>query len=464
MVVGPGFKSNAQVTASNQGVPALQTAVYPGPFDLHTDKQLRDTIENIVFPQIVDALTGKVTEEKGAKAEKVNPREIVLSGTIDEVNRFFTTNQWSDGLAIVPPTIDRVEEFLKYTDVPAYEDICILSPSSQRVTPWNIAVNGVMAGCRPEYMPLLVAMVKSLAKNTGHLGSTHSWIPILEISGPVARQLNIDHGQGLIAAPVNAVIGRALGLMVTNLVGYKLKELRMGSFGYVQPYVLSEDEESLDMIGWEAFNVEKGFDRNVSTVSMGLSTILGSNAIPAVSDPDLVLQIIAYDIVNKEAFGTGIIRTARTVLIGPTTAQLLAEGGYTKESVKTYLRKVARKITYTWTFSQVYGSPGHIYPPFNDQLAINIAKTEKGKLPPWYPKFDRWEEIETTPSIGKEIDILVCGDPSRNKVQTLAGSVLSAHMEIQLPANWNTLMEALGYPPLENFYRNKQPLVTSRRT
>lgn len=453
MVVGPGFDSNARVTGSNQGVPALQTAVYPGPFDLHTDEQLRDNIESIVFPRIIEALTKTVTEVEGAETEPADPKEIVFTGTVDDVNRLFTNNQWSDGLAIVPPTVKRVEEFLKYTDIPLHEEICVLSPSSQRVTPWNIAVHGVMAGCRPEYMPLLIAMVKSLSTNTGHLGSTHSWIPIFEISGPVARQLNIDHGQGLIAAPANAVIGRALGLVVTNLVGYRLKELRMGSFGYIQPYVLSEDEESLDMIGWEPFNVEKGFDRNVSTVSMGLSTILGSNAIPAVPDPDLILQIIAYDIINKEAFGTGVIGTDRTVLMCPTTAQLIAKAGYTKESVKTYLRKVARKVTYTWTFSQIYGSPGHIYPPFKDQLSSNLKKAEKGKLPPWYPRFDGWEEIETTPSIGKGIDILVCGDPSRNKVQILAGSQLSAHTEIQLPENWDALMEDLGYSPLVSFYR-----------
>ena len=453
MVVAPGFESTAKSTGSNQGVPALQTAVYPGPFDLHTDDQLKDNIENVVFPQIIDALTKMITGLKRTEIDPVNPEKIVFTGTIEDVNRLFTNNQWSDGLAVIPPTMERVKEFLKYTDMPPFEEICILSPSSQRVTPWNIAVNGVMAGCNPEYMPLLIAMVKSLSTNTGHLGSTHSWIPILEISGPIAKQLNIDHGQGLITAPANAVIGRALGLVVNNLAGYRIKDLRMGTFGYVQPYVLSEDEGSLDLMGWEPFNVEKGFDRNVSTVSMGTSTILGSNAIPAVPDPDLILQIIAYDIVNKEAFGSGIIGSARTVLICPTTAQVLAEAGYTKDSVKEYLRKAARKVTYTWTFSQVYGSFGDVYPPFREQLAFNLEKAEKGKLPPWYPRFDGWEEIETTPSISRGIDILVCGDPSRNKVQILAGTTLSAHTEIQLPSNWDTLMEDLGYPPLKIFYR-----------
>ena len=452
VVVGPGFETNAKTTGANQGVPALRTAVYPGPFDLHTDKQLRDNIENVVFPGIIDALTKTAAEDKGAEAEAVNPEEIVFTGTIDDVNRHFTDNQWSDGLAIVPPTIERVKEFLKYTDMPPYEELCILSPSSQRVTPWNIAVNGVMAGCRPEYMPLLIAMVKSLSANTGHLGSTHSFVPILEISGPVARQLNIACGQGLITAPANAVIGRALGLTVKNLAGYRIKELRMGTFGYVQPYVLSEDEESLDSIGWEPFNVEKGFNRNVSTVSTGASTILGSNAIPAASDHELILQIIAYDIVNKEAFGSGIIGSARTVLICPTTAQVLAEAGFTKESVKEYLKNMARKITYTWTFSQVHGSYGDVYPPFGDQLEKNLEQSEKGKLPPWYPRFEGWDKIETTPVISRGIDILVCGDPSRNKAQILAGTLLSEHTEIQLPRNWDRLMEESGYPPLKKYY------------
>jgi hypothetical protein len=77
---------------------------------------------------------------------------------------------------------------------------------------------------------------------------------------------------------------------------------------------------------------------------------------------------------------------------------------------------------------------------------------EKGKLPPWYPRFPGWEEIVTTPAATRgKLQIIVCGDPNRNKVQTLAGGMGAAVKEIRLPANWDELMEKSGYRPLREF-------------
>ena len=81
------------------------------------------------------------------------PRDIVFSGTIDEINRLFIENEWSDGLPIIPPTVERVEAFLEFTDLDPDEVLAVLLPDSRAATVWSVAVNGVMAGCRPEYMP-----------------------------------------------------------------------------------------------------------------------------------------------------------------------------------------------------------------------------------------------------------------------------------------------------------------------
>jgi hypothetical protein len=133
---------------------------------------------------------------------------------------------------------------------------------------------------------------------------------------------------------------------------------------------------------------------------------------------------------------------------------VLAEGGYTKESLKKDLTATARILTYEYAWSRVHGSYGAIYPGFEEELAKAVAepRAEKGKLPPWYPKFPGSEELQTHPTVTNftDLEILVLGDPSRNKVQTLAANGYG-HKEIRLPKNWDDLMKTAGYRPLKEF-------------
>jgi hypothetical protein len=393
------------------------------------------------------------------RAAESKPADIVFKGTLDEVNRHFVDKKWSDGMAIIPPTIERVEEFLKYTDLPPDKEIAILPAANLRATPWNIAVNGVMAGCRPEYMPILIAFVKAINEPSSFgfgFGSTHSWIPYLWMNGPLARQLGIDSGQGLISHPANAVIGRTLGLIVMNLAGFRIKESRMGTYGYTASWALAEDEESCLDVGWEPYHVQKGFDLNESTVSATTSTMWGQNNIPAVSDitPEIAMQLIAREMTYKSTFASGTSVAQRTVMITPSVAKVIASGGYTKKTLEEALVKTAGLTTFEFTFSQVYGSFGAKYLPFQEQLASNLKSpmSQKGKLPPWYPRFPGWEEIATTPyaAAGGTV-ILVCGDRSRNKTQTMPGAPVVTR-KVELPAKWDALMQKAGYRPLKEFF------------
>ena len=448
----------ARAEGIDQGVLSLQVAVYPGPFDLHSNAQLQENSKKVVVPQITQALTKPIPATDTVERTK----EIVFAGSIDAINRHFTDRQWSDGLAIVPPTVERIQEFLKYTDYAPNEEIAVLPSSNLRATPWNIAANGVMAGCRPEHMPILIAAVKAMGDPAFRLsmtgGSTHSFVYFYLVSGPLARQLQIDHGQGLIANSTNQVIGRAIGLIERNIAGYRIKETQMGSFGKTQSWVLAEDEEALDKMGWKPYHVEKGFSRGVSTVLTASSTIWGQNLIPATSDPKMVMQLIAYGVTRGEMFASGMIDSRRYLLLTPGVAEMLAVGGYTKKSLIDDVTKNARRITYEWTFSKVYGSYGRVLGSFEDELAKSMKEpgAVKGKLPPWYPRFPGWEEIVTTPTVtpGK-LQIIVCGDPNRNKVQTLAGGMGAAIKEIRLPAKWDELMEKAGYRPLCEFFIRK---------
>jgi len=464
VVAGPAFKKQAEVTAYDQGVPSLRVAVYPGPFDLHSDSELRENAVKIVVPQVTEALTKPLPESGSAQEaslKKQKVREIVFTGTIDEVNRHFSDYQWSDGLAIMPPTVERVEEFLKHTDYAPHEEIAVLPLANLRATPWSIAANAVMAGARPEYMPIIVAAVQAIGDPAFRLavtgGSTHSFNTFYWVNGPLARQLGIESGQGLIAAHANQAIGRTMSLIERNIAGFRPKETQMGTFGKLQSWVLAEDEEALKKIGWQPDHVARGFDKDVNTVSAASSTFMGQNTIPSTSDPKILMQLLAYGVTYNEAFASGMINSPRTLLITPTTADVLAKGGYTKKTLIDDLVEMARKPTYEWTFSKVYGSYGRVFGSFERELQreLNDPRAAKGKLPPWYPRAPGWEDIKTTPSIARDgLRILVCGDPSRNKAQVLAGGRGRSVKEVKLPARWDELMERAGYRPLKEFVIN----------
>jgi hypothetical protein len=167
------------------------------------------------------------------------------------------------------------------------------------------------------------------------------------------------------------------------------------------------------------------------------------------------MQLIAREMTYKEYFASGQIGAQRTELISPPVAKVLTAGYKTKQSLIEDLIKTARKTTFEAAFSKYYGSFGLVYGTFDEILHDLLAGpgAEKGKLPEWYGRFPGWEEIVTTPCIIEERlpEILVCGDASRNKTQTLPGGSVST-CEVELPAKWDKLMSDRGYPALRDCY------------
>ena len=98
-------------------------------------------------------------------------KDIVCKGTFDEVNDHFYNQGWTDGLPIIPPTAEKVEEMLAWTDLAPDAEIGALPQANLMATPWNIAVNGVMAGCRPEYLPVLIAAVEAMQSGSVQAGA-----------------------------------------------------------------------------------------------------------------------------------------------------------------------------------------------------------------------------------------------------------------------------------------------------
>ena len=438
MIAGPSFVKQAKNTALAAGVAVQRVAEYPGAFASHTREELIANTRTVLYPAIKAALTTPLT-----------PDEQTLSG------------DWqSDGLPTVPPTEDLIAEFLKFTDLPADHKLGAIPPAMRDVTVRHVAMTGAMAGCPPEFMPLLLAFTEAVKAGDFRrtLVSTHAWTPYCWLNGPVARQLGFDDGQGEISEPKNMLLGRFMNLALLNLAGYRVKENRMGTFGYLMPWVLVENEAAALKIGWKPYQMQQGYTLNDSTLSCASAINWGNNLVPATSDPEKIKDLIAYDAVEKQqmAVGSGMPCVYRTFLLTPDVARNLAAAYQSKDALEAALVDTAVTPLGARAYANYWGNPGSAFDPKTCPLAQHerhIAREEGAKAtatPPWLA-WTGLKSIETVPTMqtGKNI-FLVTGDPARNKEQCLPGGG-SATIKIVLPAAWDTLMAERGYAPLDSF-------------
>ena len=322
IIAGPGFADQARYTARNNGVPVMRVAEYPGAFAADSGETLLKNTREILWPQIVEALTKPITADEIACAEKSGSGDIrddVFYGSLEEIDEYFRRQNWTDGLPIVPPTYDKVTEFMKYTPYGYDETVAVLPVAHRDTKAWHVAVNAVMSGCKPEYMPILIALTKGLGDGQFRrtLASTHAWAPYCWINGPIARDLGIDCGQGQINEEANVAIGRFINLALMNLCGYYVKQDRMGTFGYPMPWCLVEDEDACRRVGWQPYHVRKGFSEDESVVTLGSTLLWGNNMAPSTTDPQKVMELLAWDISERCQFalGSGKQFTFRTILM-----------------------------------------------------------------------------------------------------------------------------------------------------
>ncbi|MCD8235613.1 MAG: hypothetical protein LUD00_02930 [Prevotellaceae bacterium] len=318
-IAGPGFSEQVAITSANNGVRVSRVAKYPGAFTADSEETLRANTCNVLWPQIKEALTRPIDDaeyQTSGNAAFVDCRAAVYSGTIDDINRYFNEMNWGDGLPVVPPTMERINEFLKFGGVSYDTHIATLPIAHRNTLAIHVAACGVMAGCKPEYMPLLIAMTKAMGAPDFRrtLASTHAWNPYCWLNGPVARQLGIDCGQGEISEEANMSIGRFMNLALKNLSGYYVKRDRMGTFGYLMPWCLVEDEAACKRIGWEPYHVRTGLNLSDNAVTVSSALMWGNNMTPSTDDPERIMQLMAWDITERCQFALGSGNSTHTGL------------------------------------------------------------------------------------------------------------------------------------------------------
>ena len=434
-----GFSLLARLTGKAGGVADLNVSEYPGPLGIHDASQIAENIEAKLLDQIVNGLTvGSGVAE--AATTSSNPHDVVFTGTESEVREYFEAKEWSDGLPIVAPTIERVERFLEFTDRNPDEVVAVLQSANLQATPWNIAVNGVMAGCRPEHMPLLIAAVEALGEercNLSNIGSSSSLVPFILINGPIVAELGIQSGAQLVSRPPNPPIGRAIGLIVRNIAGYRPGSTYMGTFGYPQAFTLAEHAEGSP---WEPFHVEHGFDPNESTVTVGVTSNWGSAPAPydrpEKDGASTTLEMLSREIVKKTRIfmfpgrGPDADTAMLTVLLSPSLAQSLAAAGYSKHDVKKYLHENTRMTLREFDWLCRYMSISGARP--QEKVAEGVYPKEFAGAP------DDIIHVLSGPEI---LHIIVCGDPNRNRLMVMEGGHTTPTTKaVVFPRKWAELM------------------------
>ena len=424
VVTTTGFTKIAQSIGEAEGISDLRVAEYPGAVGVHAEALVEKNVETVLFDRIVSCLTQpRVGETKSAVSARRGD-EIVFEGTFDAINDHFKTQLWSDELPIIPPTLERVAAFLKYTNRKPDEQIAVLPQANLAATPRNIAANAVMAGCKPEMMPVLIAAVEAIADNDynlNNIGSTWGVLPFLLINGPAVQKLGIESGAQLVNSGANPALGRALGLIIKNIAGYKLGTSYMGTFGYPMNFVVAEDEAQNP---WEPFHVEHGFDKHDNTVTAcGTVTWGWPPAIygtPDKSAAESALEMLSIEVTKKPCLarlverGSKGFRNMITFLIAPPVAKALACAGYSKQKIREHVYERARVPYKELEFLIEYGH----------SEAFKIPDmVQRGLLPKEY-LVDENELVRVLPS-PDVINIVVCGDPDRNRVMVLWGGYVS---------------------------------------
>jgi hypothetical protein len=276
------------------------------------------------------------------------PAAIVFTfpGSYDVIDTHYQERGWTDGLPIVPPTETRVRELLKQTARDPREVVGVLPPRQGEATVEKIAANAVMAGCRPEYFPVVLAAIEALADPLFNLDSvqatTHPVAPLIVVNGPIARAIGLQagynaFGQGFRA---NVTIGRAVRLVLMN-VGGGLPgagdRATQGSPAKIAYCVAENEAES----PWEPLHVEAGLPRDTSTV-----TVFGAEGPHNIQDHFSntalgVLRTVA-GAMGQAGSNNLLGRGGPLLSLGPEHAATIAKEGYTKQQVKEFLFEHAR--------------------------------------------------------------------------------------------------------------------------
>ena len=334
------FEKVVESVTRVHGMPQAHYAFVPQPVMGKSAEQLRAYVDGKdplsgrpVMQEVIEGLTRPANGNRGkeVKFERSTPR-LVDADTEENLHLFFLENNWTDKLPIILPTEERVAEMLAHTSHKPDEVVGHMRSTHFReyweYTVEKVAVNAVMAGARPEYFPVILALASTGVSARG--STTSSMAAMVVVNGPIRDEIGMNSGTGAMAPfnHANATIGRAYGLLSQNGQGGSLPGVTyMGSQGNNYMYNSVTFAENEDRSPWEPFHVQHGFKATDSTVSVFTGC-----------------RSIAFTLGVRERYWREHVRnmlrgmdahSAPTLLLDPITArQFIDRGGFdTKEKL-----------------------------------------------------------------------------------------------------------------------------------
>ena len=270
----------------------------------------------------------------------LSSRNIQLADLEDDAEGCYERG-WSDGLPVIPPTRVRVIRMLKGTDRSPGEIIGNIPPDNAPCTIEKVAINAVLAGCKPEYFPIVLASVQAALQDKfcmhGLLCTTYFSGPVMIVNGPVVQQVGLNNGINALGqgSRANATIGRALQLLIRNVGGGVPGGIDRAVMGNPGKYTFcfAEDESDAD---WSTLAQDRGFERSESVINLfageGLQPIVDQKS----RDPDSLARNMAASlraVVNTKLYGVA----DAVLVVCPEHRRVFREGGWNKDDLKNAL-------------------------------------------------------------------------------------------------------------------------------
>ena len=260
---------------------------------------------------------------------------------------FLAQQGLTDGLPVVPPTEERVARMLTGTSRRPGDVVADVPPNLAPATVEKIAINAVMAGCKPDYLPVVIAAVEAACTDAfnlhGVLATTYFVGPLLIVNGPVRHRIGLNCGRNAFGqgTRANATIGRALQLVVRNVGGGRPGEVDMATLG--QPGKFGACIGELEELScWEPLHVERGFDREQSTV-----TVFAAEAPRAIRDQ---LSRSSRSLAASMGYSMEAIAHVKLhgmdqalLVVSPEHARTFEQDGYTKDDLRARIQEVTAR-------------------------------------------------------------------------------------------------------------------------
>ncbi|MSP41664.1 MAG: hypothetical protein EXR70_24535 [Deltaproteobacteria bacterium] len=349
-VVSREFWQLALAETQARGVKNLPLVKVPHPVGTISLDALRAVAESVVDEIVAKLVRGESATSPANSVPAQNGEGSSAAGFSvpsdpAEMFGYFFERGWTDGLPVLPPTLAAVNKMLAAGGKPADSVLGVIPPLNGAATAEKIAANAVMAGCLPEYFPLVLAALRGMTRPGYNLDglqtTTGNIAPLAIVNGPCRNRLAINYGANALGQGwrANATIGRAIRLVMTNIGGARPGSFDKSTLGQPAKYsfCFAENEEESP---WQPFHVERGLVRECDTVHMfGASGVYSAVDMASQSAPGLLKT---FALTMTGGLASGVTSTEVLWVICPEHAALFARDGFSKERLRAELFALAR--------------------------------------------------------------------------------------------------------------------------